>query len=84
MLDKDNPLQMGMIDNGVSEKGVLEYYRDYHKKCIEDSNKDLESDEERSNAVLEVIKRHNSFHKEKFEEYQNKLDTVCEGGENGS
>lgn len=79
MLDKNNPLQMGMLDNGVSEIGVLEYYRDYHKKCMENSDKDLVSNEERSDAVLEVIKIHNSFHKEKFEEYQNKLDTLCEG-----
>jgi hypothetical protein len=86
MLDKNNPLQMEMLEAGYTELEICEYFRDLHYRSEGLSPVPEEKDEPELTKVRERI---DSFHKREYEKYckmikelKEKGDANCEGGEN--
>ncbi len=85
MLDKNNPLQMEMLETGYTELQICEYFRDLHYRT-----EDLSTvpEEEDAPELKEVRTKIDNFHKKEYEKYCNMIkeinDANCEenvGGE---
>ena len=60
MLDKNNPLQMSMLEAGRTELEICKYFRDIHENCmnITLNEKDIES--------IKITKEGNAWHKKEY------------------
>ncbi len=81
MLDKNNPLQMEMLEAGYTELQICEYFRDLHYRTegltpVPEEKEELE--------LKEVRTRIENFNKKEYEKYckmiKEILDAECEGG----
>ncbi len=72
-INKKNPLQQGMLKQGWSELQIFKYYYNFHKGCMDDTNKDLDSTKKKNKKILEVIKDNYNFHNEMFRKYKYKI-----------
>ncbi len=82
MLDKNNPLQMEMLEAGYTELQICEYFRDLHYRT---EGLSPVPEEEDAPELKEVRIKIDKFHKKEYDKYCKMIkeinDANCEGGE---
>jgi len=78
MLDKNNPLQMGMLEAGYTELQICEYFRDLHYRTEGLSPVPEEEDEPKLKKIRMKIDK---FHKREYEKYCKMIKELNEGNQ---